>query len=569
MPSFRSIEISIVASSGVKLPEYPHPDASSVRLARIGAGPADPRSRGRNSPHPFSSSTCSEADPARQKKVNPRISVYIPSSPGEQFRLNYLVNQSSSPSRFVFFKMFINGHHTVSWGIDTSSSSVGSVTRGLYKPSDGLRRKNGDAAVGIETRCFHFMPRVAGVSVAEDGGLIEVQVFRCQGRKRIAPELDPYPQRNQGRYGIASLSGGLVDNPQDATFYEYHLEDARDSPYATFYFHYRSVKYLEQLNIIPQNETRLRPVSIGSCNSSISNPAISPPAACQFVFGVESLNTPVFYNSIRTTSVAVPELSQAHSLEEYILKSPPELPPARPTDVAPEKPKQVRGDLDMAELLQRPLPELPKVHLRQASEESLRSNCPSLTPSLKRYAKSEDFENEEIRLSIAQHVVIPSESMQALELGGMNTHDQEDTSFSDYAASPTSSDTSESPALPSPNGYLPTTGSVLERQLSQFGSPIAQSSPKAKAKLPPSRSEGDLGGDMHIASADTLKLTESEWLRRSPSPPRRQDKLLRRLWSPRPQQREGRSSMVELPTRGGPSKDGTGSAGDVPTGNWV
>lgn len=84
MPSFRGIEMSIITTSDVrKLPEYPHPDGSSVRLMRVGTGLNDLRNGGRASPLPFAVSSFSDADPTRQKKVNPRTSVYIPSSPGK------------------------------------------------------------------------------------------------------------------------------------------------------------------------------------------------------------------------------------------------------------------------------------------------------------------------------------------------------------------------------------------------------------------------------------------------------------------------------------------------------
>lgn len=66
MPIFRGIDVSIVASAEAKkLTEYPHPDSASMILT-------------------------DGEDPTRQKKVKPRISVYIPSMPGKKspFTLN-------------------------------------------------------------------------------------------------------------------------------------------------------------------------------------------------------------------------------------------------------------------------------------------------------------------------------------------------------------------------------------------------------------------------------------------------------------------------------------------------
>ncbi|KAI2463991.1 hypothetical protein F4781DRAFT_425902 [Annulohypoxylon bovei var. microspora] len=579
MPSFRGIEISIIACSEVRrLPEYPHPDGSSVRLMRVGTGLNDLRNGGRISPHPFAVSSFSDADPTRQKKVNPRISVYIPSSPGDQFRLRYLINQSSLPSRFVFFKMLINGHHTVSWGIDTTSCSLGSVTRSLYEPGESFRDKNGDPVVGIETRYLHFKRDPEKKSGDEEGGLIEVQVFRCRGRKRIAVVLDPYPHRNRDHKGITSSSGGLVDNPQDASFYEYHLEDARDSPYATFCFHYRSMKYLEQLNIIPQHETGDRPVSMDQ--NGISTPDHQEDIACGST--ASSFETRVFDDDIESVGIA---LSSPPKEGEYSLKSPPQLTPIRPASMAIEEGRLIQDEVT-SKIPRRPLPEPPQTLSGQVSRESIRSSCPSLTPSLKQYVESEEFENEEIQLSVAQPVFIPSASMQALELGDTNIHDQGDNSFSDYAASPSSTETSQSLELPPSEGYLPTTGSVLERHLNQFESPITQSSPMTKTKLPTFRPEGALASEVQLHEASTLKLTEAEWLRQNPSPERRRGNLIQRLWSPRQDKRAGRSSMVELPARKGeaPNLKRSGdeiaarSAHDegddectdeVPAGNWI
>ena len=85
MPFFRGIEISVHASLEAKqITEYPHPDGSSVRLLRA----TEPAIICGNHPgggrvlEPNASSPLGETDPTRLKKVNPRISVYIPSLPG-------------------------------------------------------------------------------------------------------------------------------------------------------------------------------------------------------------------------------------------------------------------------------------------------------------------------------------------------------------------------------------------------------------------------------------------------------------------------------------------------------
>ena len=50
---------------------------------------------------------------------------------------------------------------------------------------------------------------------------------------------------------------GLLDQPQDACFYDWHLIDAKDSPFVSFRLHYRTWKNLKQLNLIPASELEL------------------------------------------------------------------------------------------------------------------------------------------------------------------------------------------------------------------------------------------------------------------------------------------------------------------------
>ncbi|KAJ8129086.1 hypothetical protein O1611_g4548 [Lasiodiplodia mahajangana] len=521
MPHFRGIEVSIHASLEAKqVIEYPHPDGSSVCLMKAQAHPA----------------IAEDVDPTRLKKVNPRISVYIPSLPGEQFWLRYLITQSPPPSRCIFFKMTMNGRHISSWGINVNTHSTGIVVRALYQPED----KWGDACgcnetgfPGIETRYFHFTPGLDNKSVAEDGGVIEVQVFRCKGRKRIALELDAY--RNQERYGITSPSGGLVDNPEDATYYNYYLIDAKDAPYATFCFHYRSMKYLKQLNLVPQLGFDVSPVSKGSFDIQRERPGLTlgpeptSPTVGHFTFDATSPDSRVFDNDVAAIGKDVVEHAETYPQDEYFLKSPPEILQSslRGTLV---KASSNTSEIDLlCEAQRRPLPEIPNAQTRPASA----SSSISLTPSLRQYVESEDFDNEDIRLSTAQHMLISSESMQRLEL--IDTGAEEGSSFSDYASSPSSTEPSHSPKLPSPAGYIPTTGSVLERHLTQYDSPSARSSPPITLNNTSGGAEGSLNNDQIECQLGVLKLTEGEWLRHTPSPLERNDEGTECSWSPLPE----------------------------------
>lgn len=73
MPQFRGIDVCVVVGrvNGI-LKEYSHPDSFSVRLKKVDL---DDNQNER----------ASDADPTRQK-VNPRVSVYIPSLPGRHCR---------------------------------------------------------------------------------------------------------------------------------------------------------------------------------------------------------------------------------------------------------------------------------------------------------------------------------------------------------------------------------------------------------------------------------------------------------------------------------------------------
>ncbi|KAJ2980709.1 hypothetical protein NUW58_g6877 [Xylaria curta] len=542
MPYFRGIEISIHASLEAKqVTEYPHPDGSSVRLMRTSALPAvcDATAVAGRASQPNSPPVTEDVDPTRLKKLNPRISVYIPSLPGEQFWLRYLVSQSPPPSRCIFFKMTMNGRHISSWGINTNTRSTGVVVRALYQPET----KWGDACghneagyPGIETRYFHFMPGLDKKSAAEDGGIIEVQVFRCKGRKRIALELDVY--KNQERYGITSM------------------------------------KYLQQLNLIPQLGFDTSPASQSSIDVRRERFTKEPgsrstsPITRRFTFDATTLESQVFDNTLAIAELD--EMAHAETKEEYFLKSPPEISPSSLRAMVSKASSKAPSTAPSDEIQQRPLPEIPNnSQARPTSASSLRSNCPSLTPSLRLYVESEDFENEDIRLSTAQPMMISSESMQALEL--VNTGAEEGGSFSDYASSPSSTEASHS-LLPSPTGYIPTTGSVLERHLTQFDSPLAKSSPLQTQKMSSSKTNGPLDSDQTEPRTGVLNLTEAEWLRHTPSPLQLKDKSVERMWNSCPESgnEEFTGALDGDSQRHNPNIQSPAESIDqAPMGNWI
>ncbi|KAK8058379.1 hypothetical protein PG994_008827 [Apiospora phragmitis] len=524
MPIFRGIDVSIIASAEAKkLPEYPHPDSASVLLT-------------------------DGDDPTRQRKVKPRISVYIPSMAGEQFWLEYSVLRMPSLASHLYFKMFMNGRPITSWGILTKPDKDGNperpirgtVVRALYepgRPSQDRDLASGAQEVGIETRYFYFMAGLDKRSAAEDGGLIEVQVFRSKGRKRRAPKLTEF--RDQDRYGIMSPSGGLVENPQEATFYDWLLVDPKDSPFATFCFHYRSMKHLIQLSLIPRSESQR---SLPRIDSGVSvteppqekSPANSPnlddddPRKSGFTFGVEPLHISKFDGPARVPS----ENRQGDAMpSQYYLRNAPQMLSIMDSSLPTPQPSMDTQDSLLTEVCHRPLPEPPRVASRHSSYSSLKSNCPSLTPSLAQYVDDGEFGDDEIAVGMARTVVSSAPSMVMLATKG--TKGGESGSVSDYEHSPPSSTASDSPGHPEPGAYLTTTGSVLERHIAQLSSPlttVATMRPGHR-RIPISASEEAILRHPTPTDHDSLGLADSKWIKRTPSPvPRRS---IGRFWSPR------------------------------------
>lgn len=123
---------------------------------------------------------------------------------GAQFCIGYDIDPGSFPTGYLFFKLYMNGRHITSWGINPRVKSSGRVEKALYEPSDRWQQEENNTIFkqqGIEARYFYFVSDQHEASIADDGGLIEVDVFRAKGRKRRAARLDEH--RQQSKYGIA------------------------------------------------------------------------------------------------------------------------------------------------------------------------------------------------------------------------------------------------------------------------------------------------------------------------------------------------------------------------------
>ena len=371
--------------------------------------------------------------------------------------------------------------------------------------------------------------------------------------------------------GIRSPSIGLLDRPQDAHFYDWHLLDAKDSPFVSFRFHYRSWKNLEQLNLIPDSELELlRKAS----PKALKNSAISG-----FDFGElndgpadqssqsESSNEDIFQGCLPHRG-----MTTDHEEPHFFLKSPPELFPVSSSGPRVPQPSKALRDGYRESYLQRPLPELPTEAppglSRRSSVASSMSITPSITPSLLRYVEEGSLDDpNEIEVGVAQLVRLPpSESTLSFidepnPLSGPNLAMSPDGySISDYETSPRSTNDSSSfsdlPTAPShnntpttttalkkkhpfsPSRYLPMTGSAVERGLKALFTPPRpkpKPTPRPSAAATLRRYEQSAGLSLFHAeleqeryfssrfsssrsSLSRVTMTESEWMSRSPSP---------------------------------------------------
>ncbi len=116
---------------------------------------------------------------------------------GTPFAINYTINSAPpAPCKYIFFRLFMNARPIAAWGIDPHVRQKGKVVKSLWAPC-----KLYEDQVGFEGRNFVFLPGQEFKSVAEDGGLIEIQAFRATARRARAPRLEEF--RFQENYGIA------------------------------------------------------------------------------------------------------------------------------------------------------------------------------------------------------------------------------------------------------------------------------------------------------------------------------------------------------------------------------
>ncbi|TKW54634.1 hypothetical protein CTA1_5045 [Colletotrichum tanaceti] len=295
------------------------------------------------------------------------------------------------------------------------------------------------------------------------------------------------------RHGFRSPTGGLVELPEDLTFYDWVLIDPIDSPFATFRFFYRTWASLKTLNIIsgPHYEA-LVATSNRQDEHLPTRPKTPVHPYCgegdhgkNSLFGFGSLDGSVFEDRDMTNDKSN---GKRKAEGTFYLTSPPKLAPPPPVRTKIPQPGKLLRDVRQDSNPMRPLPVLPDVEhtLRRASPDSARA--PSVTPSLLPYME-ESSGGDEFEIGVARKVMLPSLSQELDETLSrpLPTPPQAQLSSSDYDATPPS-----------------TSGIYTYKRVGRHEYIAAVSAAEATAE-----SFGNMG------------ISEGEWLKRSPSPLRR------------------------------------------------
>ncbi|KAG4435570.1 hypothetical protein IFR05_008950 [Cadophora sp. M221] len=596
MPTHRGIKISVVSQLELKLhPEFPHPESSqftyrSPDLRKGAAKFADWT--------PPSASSDSKAD--RLLGRQSVVSVYIPSMPATRFWIRYnIVEAAATHSEWFYFKMFINGRQITSWGTNAKTKPNGQVMRGLFEPSDRWNYKHEGTVfrnMGTEIRPFIFGHEEKGGSAAKEGGLIEVMVFRARGRKRRLPK--PTDFKAQEGYGIVMPSGGLLDKPQDAKFYDWHLKDPKDSPFATFKFHYRSWDNLMSLQLIPDNHPRtLLPASpsvlslngasqdlhskleedtdeeekevIAQLKRSMSSTIASDPWLTS-VFD-DSPERPLSNRDDRSAFSIPADTSPLFS----DLRSP-DAPTSRFSAAVIDKPASPQNS--WKGYLDRPLPEVPtrnsslrrqqrhdpSSHSRTSSSVS---HAPSIAASLLPYLERDTVSPEPIlgvaqvvEVSTSPTILFPSPTLSSPSIDTTDSPPPPTKSKRQGIASPplntlfSMANITVRKTRRSPPKRLSRQGKTQELD---FYSPSPSYSPCPAPTRPPTQTldtftddnDNDQPAlDTSQNTTTTLSISESEWMCRTPSPVKALPRFgsLQKLWSPGLEKRASRDTSMSM-----------------------
>jgi hypothetical protein len=338
----------------------------------------------------------------------------------------------------------------------------------------------------------------------------------------------------------------MIDNPEDVTFYQWHLVDPKDSPYARFSFHYRTMENLKQLSLIPP-APRSRPTFGGPWAPTTVVRRPSTPQALQNEPSIQEscLSFKKTYQAMSPKRANTPadgtwgeEVHPQKSpirrkFQNAVSRTPPQL---RPLVIkrGSLQPSKTLRDASTSSHFQRPLPEIPAGTSTKTvrSTSSTASLAPSLSPSVEQSFEDRVFDDDDdIEIGETKHVQIKkvSEKPTRLELEKIPS----DVSVSDYKITLPLTDRCLSPPIGPPN-YEVTTGFSLQRGFELFSirefsghtpsptrvpPPIPTSQTPSPTKLSRLSLSDEDGSSPHKTYADTR--TFAEWIGRTTASPRR------------------------------------------------
>jgi hypothetical protein len=359
-------------------------------------------------------------------------------------------------------------------------------------------------------------------------------------------------------------SQGLVDRPQDAKFYNWHLKDPKDRPYATFKFHYRTWESLQSLNLIPSDYPRsLLPPSASILSlvglsrkeqEKLREEAVSPhkesPAKASETSETSESSVIPWLTSVFDDS---PESSKSRDkrefvvppdiVENYSLRFPVPIPTSKFSAAVIDKPSSPRGSPTPMNL-NRPLPQIPSrksslKHRRNVS--SVSTNAPSVTASLKSYLDRDSPSPEPAEIGMAElvDVRLPSPIVGTTE-GSVDTGSIESLCVDEPSDnSPLSENATKRrgmafSSVPADSGTF-SLPNVTIRKLRLPGSKSSPMSMTTHAKDEVLK-ENENENTPLLDNRTTLSLSESEWMCRTPSPMKNNQEddalSLTKLWSP-------------------------------------
>ncbi|KFY73535.1 hypothetical protein V499_06396 [Pseudogymnoascus sp. VKM F-103] len=448
MPSCRGITLSITSASDSKVyPEFPHPETSQFQNSESFALP------GNNTK--ATSSLPSKEKPGNNApdSSNPYASVYIPSLPGTRFVVQYSIDPPHTDGINVFLKLFMNGRHVTSWGIDPRTMPVGRAMLGLFEADKKLKSK---ALIPnpAETKPFYFNDQKQDVSAAENGGVIEVRVFRACGKRRRGAILDVF-RGGQDKYGIEFKSSGLLEKSR-YKYFDWLLEDPKDDPFVTFRFHYRSWDSLEALQLVPGMCNReLLPAfsiknSLSTPNLSGANPTLTGSGVISRFNKATTNNGPEHRNRSRSPGASLPNKKIENTIfgqmvaKDTALSQVQSKQATQPDANKPKKKLQIPTSIfstankekwisqENLQLDVRPLPEPPagQSHGRNLSASSMAF---SIAPSLRSWADGDWSESPEPVLCVAAE-------LQVLHSLQLNQYGRKKSIFDDDSTTSSASD---------------------------------------------------------------------------------------------------------------------------------